>query len=420
MKLKRLKIEGLFDLFNYDIPLNNEEGLIILTGPNGYGKTKILNIVYHLFNSQFYFFQRLLFKKITFIFENEYIIELKKNKEKVNIYLLQFNNIITKFSYEEKLKNEEIKKLFAENGGSDLSWMENKSWIQGESDNPISFSEILEEREKVLLNTKADLKKEHFELSKILGSLPTYLIKEQRLISDSNETTIFNYAKRVKNLIKIFTEKYIKLSQELDSTFPTRLLNEKGRISEQEYKQRFNELSRKQEKLRYYGILDVTRENSGYAEENAKVLLVYLNDTAQKLDIYDQLLVKLDLFNNILNDAGLTHKSITISKEKGFSFYINKEELNLLELSSGEQHYIILFCELIFNTAEQTLILIDEPEISLHVAWQRNFLDNILKVNELQKINVVIATHSPSIINNYGYLAYDLYRSQQKAELVEL
>ncbi|MEY4927237.1 MAG: hypothetical protein RI894_1673, partial [Bacteroidota bacterium] len=45
MSIKRLVITKLFGQFDYDIPLDNVENMCILTGPNGYGKTTVLNII---------------------------------------------------------------------------------------------------------------------------------------------------------------------------------------------------------------------------------------------------------------------------------------------------------------------------------------------------------------------------------------
>jgi predicted ATP-binding protein involved in virulence len=61
--IQSVKIEKLFDIFDYDISFQNEENILIITGPNGFGKTKILNIIYSLFNREFSFFGDLVFKK---------------------------------------------------------------------------------------------------------------------------------------------------------------------------------------------------------------------------------------------------------------------------------------------------------------------------------------------------------------------
>ncbi|GHV41830.1 hypothetical protein AGMMS49546_18610 [Spirochaetia bacterium] len=71
IKLVRISIEKLFGQFDYTISLNQKDGVTILTGPNGYGKTTILNIVYHLFTEQeerFFYFSKLPFVSITALF----------------------------------------------------------------------------------------------------------------------------------------------------------------------------------------------------------------------------------------------------------------------------------------------------------------------------------------------------------------
>ena len=58
----------------------------------------------------------------------------------------------------------------------------------------------------------------------------------------------------------------------------------------------------------------------------------------------------------------------------------------------------IIFFTLLFRTPPGTLVLIDEPEISLHIHWQRKFLKTVKRIQALNPIDVIIATHSPDII----------------------
>ena len=44
--------------------------------------------------------------------------------------------------------------------------------------------------------------------------------------------------------------------------------------------------------------------------------------------------------------------------------------------------------------------MIDEPELSMNVVWQRNFLKDLQRIIELRKFDVLIATHSPQIIHD--------------------
>mgnify|MGYP002186085282 FL=1 len=67
-----------------------------------------------------------------------------------------------------------------------------------------------------------------------------------------------------------------------------------------------------------------------------------------------------------------------------------------------------MFYELIFESEKNTHLLIDEPEISLHIEWQLNFLNDLLKIVDKKQFKVTVATHSPQIISNHWDIQVDL------------
>jgi predicted ATP-dependent endonuclease of OLD family len=90
-----------------------------------------------------------------------------------------------------------------------------------------------------------------------------------------------------------------------------------------------------------------------------------------------------------------------------------QQELPCHLLSSGEKHLITLFYELIFESKSHSLFLIDEPEFSLHIEWQRMFIDSLLtirnsEINELKNLQFILATHSPSIVSHHHELLLEL------------
>lgn len=103
MRLLNIKIEKLYGEFDYDIPLNNDEHIKILTGPNGYGKTMILNIIYNLITKNFYFFRKLNFVKIEVNLDSDrQIIITKEIADKISDvkFELFLSNIINgRFSF---------------------------------------------------------------------------------------------------------------------------------------------------------------------------------------------------------------------------------------------------------------------------------------------------------------------------------
>ena len=82
--------------------------------------------------------------------------------------------------------------------------------------------------------------------------------------------------------------------------------------------------------------------------------------------------------------------------------------LALEALSSGEQHELVLHYDLLFRVRPNILVLIDEPELSLHVAWQKRFLPDLLEIVATARFGVLIATHSPYIVGDYSDLMIGL------------
>jgi hypothetical protein len=67
--------------------------------------------------------------------------------------------------------------------------------------------------------------------------------------------------------------------------------------------------------------------------------------------------------------------------------------------SSGELSLIATLTFLSQRAAEKGVIIIDEPENSLHPAWQRAYLERILAITSLWRPHIFIATHSPLIVS---------------------
>ena len=81
MLISKLQIEGLYDLYNYDITFDNEREnqIAILTGPNGYGKTTILKILSSLKSKSLYYFYVIKFREIKISFNDASILKITQN-----------------------------------------------------------------------------------------------------------------------------------------------------------------------------------------------------------------------------------------------------------------------------------------------------------------------------------------------------
>ena len=98
-----------------------------------------------------------------------------------------------------------------------------------------------------------------------------------------------------------------------------------------------------------------------------------------------------------------------LNEKEGISFVSDSgRSVPLHKLSSGEQNLVILYYRLVFETEPNTLLLIDEPENSLHVEWLEKMLRDYLVMESDLKCQMIIATHSPIFIGDNWEIAYDL------------
>jgi predicted ATP-binding protein involved in virulence len=422
--LTGIKIEKLFGIFDYDIEFK-KEGITILTGPNGYGKTTILKILDALASQNGFFFVRLLFKKIILEFSDKNTITLDKTifKGTNSISILVFSSDGSRLAHwDGTLLNNVLKKLPFHKVNED-------KWIDARTHEIYSKDNLFQ---KVILDFPELVGDFRIKESSQFSKIPTvYFISAQRLlrlVSNSKirslgdfdfnfdkevnafSSTIEEYAQELRDTIRDTLAKSSQTAQKLDSSFPRRLFDQEERISENEFNQRFEKVKEIQKLLSQYGLSDIKEDDHPtYKLENAQALSVYIEDAEDKLAIFHELLEKLNIFTEILNERRFTFKRIAVSKEDGFKFTTdNKLPLALGDLSSGEQQEVVLLYELLFKVKAGTLVLIDEPELSLHVVWQKQFLDDLFKIIELQKISIVVATHSPQIINNHWDLTVDL------------
>ncbi|WP_426507287.1 AAA family ATPase [Serratia proteamaculans] len=94
-------------------------------------------------------------------------------------------------------------------------------------------------------------------------------------------------------------------------------------------------------------------------------------------------------------------KKITIGKYFSVSVNKTKEKLKFTQLSSGERQLLYILAKVANTQNAPTFLLMDEPEISLHLNWQEQLLDSIKAINK--NCQIVVVTHSPAIIMN-GYM----------------
>lgn len=94
-----------------------------------------------------------------------------------------------------------------------------------------------------------------------------------------------------------------------------------------------------------------------------------------------------------------TDKHFEFKKGELIFLLSSGKETSLFKLSSGEKQLLILLIEALLQRESNCIFLADEPEISLHIEWQREIIESVLSLNP--NAQIIVATHSPEIAGKY-------------------
>jgi predicted ATP-binding protein involved in virulence len=438
MRITSFGVEGLFGIFDHHIRLNQEERVTIIHGPNGFGKTTLLRLVRGFFSKDFEVFATTPFKKFSITLDDARVINIDRDtqpKEKSGdfpVYTVSVQvgrDTIHSQTIPATSSNLTISKQLQRRAPY-VRFVANDVW-QDTRDGELLASEELYERFHVRVE-KLDLQP---WLEELTSAVDVRLIATQRL-SDSSPvpvgsnrvlagrrrrtsgtSAVVSYAEQLSETMRNTFLEYADLSQQLDRTFVVRLLRSDFKrtstpLPDNSLKSKIDNLNEKRGRLREAGLL--SKDDQALPQPEAPypyledIISAYLQDVEDKLRVFDKLLAKIELLNAIVKSR-LQFKTMVFSQEDGFTFKtITGETLTPDSLSSGEQHILIQIYDLLFSDKPDSLILIDEPEISLHVAWQLSFIDGLRQITDVVPHDIVLATHSPQIIGDRWDLTVEL------------
>ena len=398
VRLVKIEVKKLFDQYDYsNIALFTKERVTILVAPNGFGKTTLLEMLYRIFSLKSAGYvafgtlvaeiQAVPFESIRLMFDNKTAIILRKSKG----------------GRKSQKKNEMVFYLDELAGLQDTATIQ--KFITALPFIPVKFikSSRLTDYSKYSIRKKKERKAD-------ISLLSTYCTE----IKD-----------RIESLFSIYAE----VAEDYECTAMTRLtVNPDAVVSFHRFlhppyavmsrKEVIDELARLEndrEFLRNTGFIKVNQKLPlGPSPEHIKddtqllkAITLHVRDCQEKYQLFELLWQKIILLHEIINDLFLD-KTFSINYENGFEIIRLGKIIDISKLSSGEQHQIILYYDLIFNSEPGTLVLIDEPEISIHIEWQRKFLNNLQKISKIINCDFIVTTHSPDIVNDKWNLIVQL------------
>ncbi len=457
-RIKRISVSGLQDTFNYEIEFLGDQGTAILIAPNGYGKTAFLGVIteclqFRLFDAAEYRFDELnvvfedktrwLFKTTKYSYDDEHDKQLSLREYRM--YLRRRDRSETYIEFTHFDKRGKAKKDSGLIGLDSLPPPLLRRAIERhlpvERVGPNHFRDFrlgdrlstvaIIDRYRNLLVNDSDFVREFGDLAPSLlqgvgSGLNCVFIQTQRLIkfskpsrsddsASSKQDEILRQADHLASLLQTTYASYAATSQDLDRSFPNRLMTRSE--SRMEYdvdglREELAAIEDKRKALTEAGILVDTAEplvapRDEFIANVADALHIYVEDSKKKLSTFDDIFERVAVFRDLMSKK-LHPKKLIISRERGAQVRRGEEVVSLEKLSSGEQHEFIMLFRLIFETPENSLVLIDEPEISLHVSWQLEFMSDLARIQSANAFQCIIATHSPQIIQGADDITFDL------------
>lgn len=106
----------------------------------------------------------------------------------------------------------------------------------------------------------------------------------------------------------------------------------------------------------------------------------------------------LEIIDSLFEETG---KKVDRNENELMFLLANHKHLSPYELSAGEKQLVIILLTVLIQDNQSAVLVLDEPEISLHIDWQRKLIGYIRELNP--NLQLILATHSPAIIMN-GWL----------------
>jgi predicted ATP-binding protein involved in virulence len=426
-KLIEFEVQGLFGIFNHRVVLRTKKRITIIHAPNGFGKTAILRMIAGFFGGSMLVFRQYEFSTVKFSFEDGSAVRIVQSKfetpdkrrpleTRYDISLEVSGDVVVSWS-PWSISAEDRGGILDRRRLGVLSIPDDETFLRDpRTGQRLDPAEAYERWEHYFpAGHKARMPE---MLQSVRGLFECRLIETQRLMVRPAEKAgreaksdfipaVRTFSQDVAVAIKNAIQQSAAITQLLDQTFPNRLLERGGpnsfkSLAEPQLRSRLADLLKLRSRLRAAGLLSKGEEDAvlspaKFDANTRRILTLYVFDTAQKLEVFSDLLAKIETFLGIINRR-FQFKKLSLDKERGF---VLTDFRGLLlepdDLSSGEQHELVLIYELLFKTKADSLLLIDEPEISLHIAWQKHVLPDLKQIISLAPMDVILATHSPQL-----------------------
>ena len=409
--IKSVSIKGLWEVKNIKVDFN--EDVNILIGGNGSGKTTFLRIIESFLNVDLgaveeivfdeveidiqndeevniLLIQRLMEDNVTpvfrYVFPDGEIVELRSSEGRV-----MYRSRVSAHSVYQHLKERlgklvKVSWLSINRIGENVDRSDRRSYESFRTDVDVKLSILMNQIISYRLQLETKVNERTGKFNEEIVSLLLYNQKYDNLPKYSQIQELKSYTKEeiITELHKVFSyfgnprvhSEDIERHAEMINTVVEKMNNRDGHFSAEE----MLSLSLMNRTLAILGL------STDYQRDKAKIL----EPINMYLGIVYQYLKEKRIELNATTSELIPHVQIGTGKEKA---------LDVKSLSSGEKQLLILLTETLLQQSQPYIFIADEPELSLHIEWQRNLINSIRNLNPHAQI--IFATHAPEIAANH-------------------
>jgi predicted ATP-dependent endonuclease of OLD family len=417
-KIQKIKINGFWHRFDAECEFNNDVNIII--GKNGTGKTTFMNILYSVLSVDLDGINHNDFDSVEI-----FLIDGKKKRTVKAKKIDEEQYPFTVFEYQVSQKKYKVRLIGSDNRRLPISIRkrahEESSEIRSILDDLISLSSLSVYRMRS--EDEYEVRDRHgariispvdYRLSEILRQLTHYQLElsisardiSSKLQKDVLASILYGKEDADQHGYELDFEKndektrlisaYRQLNA-IDSDVSRKItfhvsaidtaINElKGSINEE------SEVTRQARSVDFRS-LEALRKTR-------KIISMSLDAEEKTEKIFSQISLFLSILKSFIEDKDFVFESgdLIISNKQGVIPYER--------LSSGEKQLLILLTESLLQKQRAHVFLADEPELSLHIQWQRMVIPAILQLNP--QAQVIAATHSPEVASKYRDSIFDM------------
>ncbi|MET7722029.1 AAA family ATPase [Streptomyces mirabilis] len=455
--IKSVEVTGLFGQFHYEIDLtdpmlatSSSRRLTLLYGDNGSGKTTILNLLWNALSASPLSAHRSYlgncpFATLVIHLNNGDSITVEKAEDLQGPFRIRVRGAEVDVSQRYATLDDDSYFAVGDDGRSvaEMTRQEMEYHLRMERrarDSRASYSRRVREQLSLFADHKNDafvdylqgLNANPYFLAddrQIYGDDLKHSLKHQRAVRDTeeegpNDTKSFlgkELGSAMRRVHMQFQQQVLRGNQQGSRGTNKIYLDILARIAQRDFTgenpspiktllSRLNDLAVRTQKYAEFGLVPALRsqpfanllseiptDKSAIAEE---VILPYLEAQETRLDALEQ---TEQLIRTLVEQANgfLRTKRLVFDLSRGMRVVASdsmEQELGPHQLSSGERQILLLLSNTVLARGNTRLFLIDEPELSLNVKWQRKLMSALLACTEGSGMQFVVATHSVEVI----------------------